>query len=213
MKRYILLTTAIFIFLVASTVYAAKRDLQLTGEVAQEIVACSDNVVNSTQAFTDSGLSATITPIYTGSMLKISYTIPRFDVSHVSLYSRGSTSPHVAIPHSSRVAAARIVDDANGYGIPGSSGIVGRVLTGATTKATTATGHIYSTSYYQLVSKVTKTFSLEFGPAVAGVTEARLRGDRGAYCIILQEIRPKNALQASVLGSVDMVAQTIGSIF
>lgn len=200
MKKTITIVLTILILLQSNAVYGATSQLELTGKVLQEIVACSNELVSSTQAFTNTGVSASITPTYSDSVIKITFSVPRIDVGLI----KGT--------HSERTAGIRIQNKATNYTYVGGNGfIMGLVLPSNSKAAAVTTASVSGATYYKVYDTQTQTFFMEFGPGIANLTEAKMRGDKGEYCLILQEMRPKKSKQASLFGGITNLAQAIGA--
>lgn len=177
MRKFLLALFATLLFLTP----ASAQQYALTGEVVQEIVGCS-TATNSTAlpAFKDATLAVSITPQHADSVIKITFDVPRADVSEVT----GS--------HSERTMAVRVFNATDGV-VVGPSVILGRVLTSLSSAAATSTGGLHAVRYYEVDSVAQRTFRLEYRPGIEYKTRAYMRGDRGAFCIILQEMRPAPA--------------------
>lgn len=198
MKKLTIILLFNVLLLSATPVLAAPK-YQLTGEVKQEIVDCSTEVHSTTYGYVDA-LSSSIKPQYDDSVIKITAVVPRIDVSLIS----GQ--------HSARLAAVRVVDEKN-KSVGNVSFALGRILSGSSAALATHTGHINGTVYYPLNSKATKTFRLQFTTGIPDITESKIRGDRGEYCLILQEMRSAQSNNVSFLNGLNLMAQAISSLF
>lgn len=153
--------------------------VNLTGEVLQEKVTYSTTIDTASSAFpNDSSLTGSITPTYSDSVIKITVYIPRIDVSRIS----GSFSERTFA-----VLVKNETDDLIIY--EGTTS--GRVLIGASNAAATFTNYVNLVNYYEVDSTDERTFRVVYGPGIPTNSQVKLRGDRGALTMILQEMRPQ----------------------